>query len=167
MRSRRKAGRSPGGRSKAASNSARSESQFDRAIMLAGPRIPACPTPGRLLYLNYLSDGASVLLTLRSIRVLGTTQQYELISRGPVRKVAHNAGPTTHASEGPMVSVRNRLKGIGEPSASHKPLAFRASFGRRTPRSMRMALDGMTDPAVANWQYPGPHLQVREQRGFS
>ena len=54
-----------------------------------------------------------------------------------------------------MVSLRNRLKGIGEPSASHKPLAFRASFGRRTPRSMRMALDGMTDPAVANWQYLG------------
>lgn len=54
-----------------------------------------------------------------------------------------------------MVSVRNRIKDIGEPSPSHKPLAFRSSFGRRTPRSMRMALDGMTDPLVSNWHYLG------------
>ena len=55
-----------------------------------------------------------------------------------------------------MVSVLSRCKGIGEPTLSHKPLHFRSSFGRRTPRSMRRALDGMTDPQVANWQYLGP-----------
>ena len=54
-----------------------------------------------------------------------------------------------------MVSVLSRCKGIGEPTVSHVPLHFRSSFGRRTPRSMRRALDGMTDPQVANWQYLG------------
>jgi len=53
------------------------------------------------------------------------------------------------------MSVLSRCKGIGEPTLSHKPLHFRSSFGRRTPRSMRRALDGMTDPQVANWQYLG------------
>ena len=52
-----------------------------------------------------------------------------------------------------MVSLRARLKGIGEPAVF--PFAFRARFGRRTPHSLRVALDGMTDPGVASWHEVG------------
>jgi len=53
-------------------------------------------------------------------------------------------------------SLKQSLSGIGEPS--HHPLRLRDSFGRRTPHRLRVAMDGMTDPGVGDWQEVGVAL---------
>src|SRR4051812_29887377 len=57
-----------------------------------------------------------------------------------------------------MVSLRQSLKQIGEPT--HLPFPLRASFGGRLPHGLRMALEGMTDPEVANWTEIGEALWI-------
>jgi hypothetical protein len=54
------------------------------------------------------------------------------------------------------VSVKQRLAAIGEPA--RLPLWLRGSFGLRTPRSLRVAIDGMTDPGVDQWYEVGVAL---------
>lgn len=57
-----------------------------------------------------------------------------------------------------MVSLRQSLNQIGEPA--HFPFSLRASFGGRLPHSLRMALDGMTDPEVGSWTEIGEALSI-------
>ena len=52
-----------------------------------------------------------------------------------------------------MASLRQSLKGIGAPSKF--PFHLRADFGQRTPRSLRAAIAGMTDPQVSSWSHLG------------
>jgi hypothetical protein len=49
-----------------------------------------------------------------------------------------------------MPSLRQRLALIGS-TPDKAPVAVRGSFGNRTPHSLRDAVDGMTDPHVADW----------------
>ena len=56
-----------------------------------------------------------------------------------------------------MTSLRAALGGIGV--AMDAPVALRASFGDRIPRSLRVALAGMTDPQVGQWKRIGVALK--------
>ena len=58
------------------------------------------------------------------------------------------------------VSLKQRLSLIGEPR--YRPLWLRGSFGRRTPHSLRVAIGGMTDPDVFDWQEVG--IALAEKR---
>src|SRR5260370_29648720 len=65
--------------------------------------------------------------------------------------------PDPHSRHTPMsVLLKQSLSGIGEPS--HHPLRLRDSFGRRIPHRLRVAMDGMTDPGVGDWQEVGVAL---------
>ena len=55
-----------------------------------------------------------------------------------------------------MPSLKNALAGIGE--ADHRPIAMRATFGGRTPPSLRDAMAGMTNPHVRQWAKVGVAL---------
>jgi hypothetical protein len=55
-----------------------------------------------------------------------------------------------------MPSLRQALKSIGVSEGSS--CRIRADFGRRTPRSLLTAMDGMTDPHVSSWSYLGVAL---------
>ena len=52
-----------------------------------------------------------------------------------------------------MASLRQSLKSIGAPPKF--PFHLRADFGQRTPRSLRAAMAGMTDPQVSSWSHLG------------
>jgi hypothetical protein len=55
-----------------------------------------------------------------------------------------------------MASLRAALRRIGE--TLQEPIAIRASFGRRTPRSLLTAMAGMADPQLASWTPIGQAL---------
>jgi len=55
-------------------------------------------------------------------------------------------------------SLRGRLAGIGEPAKL--PLGLWSSFGRRTPLSLRTAIDGMVDPGMGAWVEIGQALSI-------
>ncbi len=52
-----------------------------------------------------------------------------------------------------MLSLRQSLISIGE--LQNAPFQLRASFGNRSPSSLKMAILGMTDPQVAGWRCVG------------
>jgi hypothetical protein len=55
--------------------------------------------------------------------------------------------------------MRKSLAKIGEPA--HVPFGFRAAFSNRTPKSVRVAIEGMSDPDVAGWNEVGVALAVK------
>jgi hypothetical protein len=55
-----------------------------------------------------------------------------------------------------MTGIRDGLSGIGEPKKL--PIALRADFHNRIPRSLRAAMDGMADPHVGDWREVGVAL---------
>lgn len=57
-----------------------------------------------------------------------------------------------------MPSLRKSLAMIGEPT--HLPFGLRRTFGGRAPQSLRIALEGMTDPEVGKWVWIGQALSI-------